>query len=158
MAPSALNEHGIRTFSGPSAWAGLGASTGIIALLGTALIWAVQRYLQALDVMATTDPDAAIVRAGLSLKILALVMGVLAIGTALYTARSCARVVHHQQIPPPGAWVFGTPTIIVGPRAVAWGRVGYVLAGLLAIMGATITYLMWEFVDLMMSGVGTSGI
>lgn len=158
MAPSALNEHGIRTFSGPSAWAGLAASSAVIVLLGAGLIWAVQRYLRALDVLAATSPDDAITRAGVSLKILAGVLGGLAIGTALYTARSCARVLAAQQIPPPGAWVFGNPTIISGNRAVLWGRVGYVLAGLLAIIGAAFTYMMFQFVDLMMSGVGTLGI
>lgn len=158
MAPSALNEHGVRTFSGPSVWAGLAGSSALIVGFGVALIWAVQRYLQALDLLAARSPDAAILRAGISLKVLALVMGVLAIGTAVHTARSCARVLAAKQIPPPGAWVLGTPTIISGERAVMWGRVGYVLAGLLAIMGAVITYLMWEFVDLMMSGVGTLGI
>lgn len=158
MAPSALNEHGVRTFSGPTAWAGLAGSSAVILLLGLGLIWAVQRYLNALDVMAARSPDAAILRAGISLKVLAVVMGVLAIGTALHTARSCARVLAAKQIPPPGAWVLGNPSLISGERAVMWGRIGYVLAGLLAIMGGLITYLMWEFVDLMMSGVGTLGI
>ncbi|MGD8327811.1 MAG: hypothetical protein PVJ49_00160 [Acidobacteriota bacterium] len=158
MAPSALDEHGIRTFSGPGAWAGLAASTAVIVLGGLGMIWGVQRYLHALDVQASTSPDAAIARAGVALKFLAMVLGTLAVATALYTARSCARVLAARQIPPPGAWVLGTPTIITGGRAVIWGRVGYVLAGLLAIMGVMVTYMMWEFVNLMMSGVGTLGI
>lgn len=158
MAPSALNEHGVRTYSGPGAWTGLVGSSALIAAFGVALVWAVQRYLQELDRLAARSPDAAVLRAGISLKVLAVVMGILAIGTALHTARSCARVLAAKQIPPPGAWVLGTPTLVTGERAVMWGRIGYVLAGILAILGAVVTYLMWQFVDLMMSGVGTLGI
>ena len=158
MAPSALNEHGVRTFSGPSVWASLAGSSALIVAFGVALVWAVQRYVHALDLMAARSPDAAILRAGISLKVLAAVMGLLAIGTALHTARSCGRVLAAKQIPPPGAWVLGNPTLISGDRAVLWGRVGYILAGVLAIVGAVITYLMWQFVDLMMSGIGTPGV
>lgn len=158
MAPSALEDHGIRTFNGPGAWAGLAGSSAVIVLLGAGLIWVVQRYLRSLNIMAGTSPDEAIARAGISLKVLAVVTGVLAVGTAVYTARSCARVLAHKQMPAPGAWVIGNPTVIVGTRAVVWGRVGYVLAGLLGIMGIAFTYMMWQFVDLMMSGVGTLGI
>jgi uncharacterized membrane protein len=155
MSPSALNEHGIRTFSGPSAWAGLAASSAVIVVLGGVMIVALESYVRSLDVLAATSPDAAIARAGTTLKVLGLIMGVLAMGTSLYTARSCARVLAHRQIPPPGSWVLGGPTVIHGTRAVIWGRVGYVLAGVLAIMGGAFTYLIWQFVDLMMAGVGT---
>lgn len=153
MSPSALNEHGIRTFSGPSAWAGLAASSAAIVALGAILIVGIEQYVRSLDVLAATSPEAAIARAGTMLKVLGLVMGVLAIGTALYTARSCARVLAHRQLPPPGSWVLGGPKVIYGTRAVVWGRVGYALAGLLAILGGSFTYLIWQFVDLMMTGV-----
>ena len=49
-------------------------------------------------------------RAGLSLKMLAVLTGVLAVGTAIYVARNCTRVLAHEQMPPPGAWVLGKPT------------------------------------------------
>ena len=158
MGTPALESLGIRSFNSRRAWAGLAGSAGAIMLLGLAMIWGMQRYLHALDVMAATAPDAAIARAGLSLRILALVMGGLAIGTAWHTARSCTRVVRAQQLPPPGAWVLGKPTVMFGARAVAWGRIGYVLASVLAVMGAAFAYLMWQFVDLMMSGVGSAQI
>ena len=156
MGSSLADEHGIRTFTGPRARAGFLASTAFIGSFGLLLIWATQRYLQTLNIMASVSPDAAIYRAGLSLKILALVMGGLAIGTSWYTARSCNRVLEHRQLPPPGAWVLGKPTVLSGTRAVVWGRVGHVLAVLLAVLGVVFTYLLWQFVDLMMSGVGSS--
>lgn len=158
MGSSALENHGIRTFDSPRAWAGLAVSAAGVLALGWLLIWATQRYLHSLNLMAGTDPDAAITRAGFSLRVLALVMGVLALGTAWHTARSCRKVLAHQQIPPPGAWVLGRPTIVSGARAVIWGRVGYALAAVLATIGIVCTYLMWQFVGLMMSGVGPQGV
>jgi len=116
---------------------------------------ALESDVRSLDVLAATSPDLAIARAGTTLKGLGVIMGVLAIGTSLYTARSCARVLAHRQIPPPGSWVMGGPKVIYGTRAVIWGRVGYALAGLLAILGGSFTYLIWQFVDLMMAGVAS---
>ena len=142
MQTTVLEEHGIRTFDSPRAWAGLAASAAGVLMLGWGLIWATQLYLHSLNVMAGTSPDAAITRAGFSLRILALVMGALALGTAWHTARSCKRVLAFQQIPPPGAWVLGRPTVVSGTRAVIWGRVGYVLAASLAVIGVVCTYLM----------------
>jgi hypothetical protein len=158
MAPSALHEHGIHTLSGPRAWVGMAGSTAAIVVAGLGLILAVQRYLHSLDLMAAISPDAAIARAGVSLKILGVVTGILAIGTSLYTIRSCRQVLAHRQLPPPGAWVLGNPTVLQGTRAVVWGRIGYVLAALLAVTAVMMTVLTWQFVDLMMSGVGTLGI
>ena len=154
MGSFLAEEHGIRTFTGRRARAAFFASTAFIGAFGLLLIWAVQRYLYSLNVMASVSPDAAIERAGLSLKILALVMGGLAIGTSWYTVRSCNRVLKHRQLPPPGAWVLGRPTVLSGTRAVVWGHAGQVLAGLLAVLGVVFTYMLWQFVDLMMSGVG----
>lgn len=158
MISSAVNEHGIRTFSGTRAYAGFAGSTAVVMLLGVALIWATQWYVRSLDVIAATSPDAAIVRAGLALKILGVVMAMLALGTSVYIARSCRQVVEHRQLPPPGARVIGKPTVLIGRRAVMWGWAGYVIAGVLAIAAVSMSFLTWEFVDLMMSGIGTSGI
>ena len=158
MRTSALENQGIRTSDSLRAWVSLAASAAGVALLGWGLIWATQRYIHSLNEMASVSPDDAIARAGFSLRVLALVMGALALGTAWHTARSCSRVLIHRQIPPPGSWVLGRPTVVSGTRAVIWGRVGYVLAALLAVIGIVCTYLMWQFVDLMMSGVGTLGI
>ena len=154
MESSLAEEHGIHTLTGRRARAEFFASTAFIGAFAMLLIWAVQRYLVTLNVMASVSPDAAIQRAGLSLKILALVMGGLAIGTSWYTVRSCNQVLKHRQLPPPGAWVLGRPTVLSGTRAVVWGHVGQVLGGLLAVLGVMFTYLLWQFVDLMMSGIG----
>ena len=158
MDPSAAEELGIRTFTGPRARAGAVASALGVGVFALVIYWSTQLYMFSLDRMAMVSPDAAISRAGLTLKVLALVIGGLALGTAAYTARSCSRVLEHRQLPPPGAWVLGNPTVVSGTRAVVWGRVGYVLAALLAVTGTAFTYKMWQFVDLMMSGVGTLGI
>ena len=154
MESSLAEEHGIRTFTGPRARAEFLASTAFVGAFGLLLIWAVQRYLDSLNVMASVSPDAAIQRAGLALKVLALVMGGLAIGTSWYTVRSCNQVLEHRQLPPPGSWVLGRPIVLFGTRAVVWACVGHVLAALLAILGVVLTYMLWQFVDLMMSGVG----
>lgn len=158
MISFAVNEHGIRTFSGTRAYAGFAGSAAAVALFGIGLIWATQWYVHSLDVMATTSPDAAILRAGLALKILGVVIATLALGTSVYIANSCRQVVEHRQLPPPGARVIGKPTVLVGRRAVFWGLTGYLLAGVLAITAVSLTLMMFEFVDLMMSGIGTSGI
>ena len=158
MISFAANEHGIRIFSGTRAYASLAASAAVVTLLGMGLIWATQWYVRSLDLMAATSPDAAILRAGLALKLLGIVIATLALGTSVYIARSCRKVVKHRQLPPPGARVIGKPTVLLGTHAVFWGWAGYVLAGVLAITAVSMTVLMWEFVDLMMSGIGTSGI
>jgi hypothetical protein len=154
MIPSAVDEHGINTFSGARAWAGLAGSAAMVALFGMGLIWATQQYVRSLDILAATSPDAAILRAGVSLKALAVVMAVLGIGTSIYIVRSCRQVLEHRQLPPPGARVIGKPTVLVGTRAVVWGWAGYGLAAVLAVTTFAVTRLMWEYVNLMMSGVG----
>jgi hypothetical protein len=154
MISSAVDEHGIHSFSGTRAWAGFAGSAAFVVLFGIGLIWATQRYIHSLDVLAATAPDAAILRAGLSLKVLGAVMAILALGTAMYIARSCRQVLAHRQLPPPGAWVIGKPTVLLGTRAVVWGWAGYALAAVLAVTAVIVTRLTWEFVELMMSGVG----
>ena len=158
MIHSAVDEHGINTFSGARAWAGFAGSAAMVALFGMTLIWATQQYVRSLDVLAATSPDAAILRAGFSLKALGVVIAVLGLGTSIYIVRSCRQVLEHRQLPPPGARVIGNPTILVGTRAVFWGWAGYVLAAVLAVTALVVTRMMWEFVDLMMSGIGSAGI
>lgn len=154
MIPSAVDEYGIHTFSGTRAWAGFAGSTAIVALFGMALVWATQQYVSSLDALAVTSPDAAILRAGLALKSLGAVMAALGLGTSIYIARSCGQVRQHRQLPPPGAWVLGRPTVLLGTRAVVWAWAGYVLATVLAVTAVIVTVLMWQFVDLMTSGIG----
>ncbi|MFQ5744385.1 MAG: hypothetical protein ACE5HV_12470 [Acidobacteriota bacterium] len=149
-----IEEHGIRTFHGPRVWAGLLVSFAFILLLGWGLIQAMQAYLARLDQIARLSPDTAIARAGLSMQILGVVMGALAIGTALYTYRASRKVIDNRQLPPPGTWVLGKPVVVGGDRAVLMGRIGYLLAALLAVSGLAAAALIWRFVDLMMSGVG----
>ncbi len=126
----------------------------MVAMLGAGLIWATQRYVRSLDMMAATSPDAAILRAGFALKVLVGIMAILAVGTSIYIVRSCRQVLAHRQLPPPGARVLGNPKVIVGTYAVVWGWTGYALAVVLVGAAGTVTALMWEFVDLMVSGIG----
>jgi hypothetical protein len=154
MLSSAVNEHGIHTHSSSRAWAGFAGSATLVALSGMGLIWMTQQYVRSLDIMAATSPDAAILRAGLSLKILVGIMAVLALGTSIYIVRSCRQVLEHRQLPPPGARVIGNPRVMVGRSAVLLGWTGYALAAVLVCATVAVTALMWQFVDLMMSGIG----
>lgn len=154
MISSAVDEHGIYTVSGTRAWAGLAGSSAIVSLLGMGLIWATRVYVDSLDVLALSSPDAAILRAGIALKGLAVVMAILGLGTSIYIFRSCGRVREHRQLPPPGTRVLGRPKVLHGTGAVMWAWAGYALAAMLAVIAVVVTVLMWQFVNLMMSGIG----
>lgn len=158
MISFAVDEHGIHTSSGTRTWVSFAGSAAAVALFGAALIWATQRYVRSLDIMAASSPDAAILRAGVALKLLGVVIAILALGTSVYIVRSCRKVVEHRQLPPPGARVIGNPTVLHGTRAVFWASVGYLLSVVLATSAFVMTVLLWQFVDLMMSGVGSYGI
>lgn len=148
-----MNEYGIRTFTGPRMWVQLIVMLAFTALLCWGLVYATQSYLASLDRIAARSPEEAIIRAGRAMRILGMVMGGLTIGTALYLVRSSRRVIRNRQLPPPGAWVLGTPKVVTGNRAVVLGLLGYVLSAVLVVAGVVVMLLMWRFVDLMMSGV-----
>ncbi len=148
-----IDEHGIRTFHGPYVWVGAGISTLLILLFCWGLIYATQLFLQSLNILATTSPEAAILRAGLALRVLGAVMGALALATAAYTVRMSKRVILNRQIPPPGVWVLGQPKMVFGDRAAALGYIGYGLAVLLSVVGVAVVALLWHYVGLMTSGV-----
>ena len=146
-------EHGIRIFQGPRVWVGTTLAMVAILLLCWGLIVATQSFLQSLNVIATTSPEAAILRAGLALRILGAIMGALALATAAYTVRMSKRVILNRQMPPPGVWVLGRPRMIFGDRAAMYGYIGYGLAALLSVVGVVVVTLLWHYVGLMTSGV-----
>ena len=147
------DEHGIRTFHGPRMWFGAAVAFTAILLLCWGLVVATQAYLRELNLLATTSPEEAILKAGVALRILGAIMGGLAIGTAAYTLRMSKRVITSRQIPPPGVWVLGNPKIVFGERAVVFGYLGYGLAALLTLVGLAVLVLVWHYVGLMTSGV-----
>jgi hypothetical protein len=146
--------HGIRTFTGPVVWLWVTASLVLILLMCWGMIVATQSYLETLNILASTSPDEAILKAGVALRVLGAVMAALAIGTAAYTVRMSKRVILNRQLPPPGVWVLGKPKVVFGDRAVIFGYVGYGLAAVLSIAGMGALMLVWRFVGLMSSGVG----
>ncbi len=148
-----LEEHGIRTFHGPRVWFGTAVSLVLILLLCWGLILATQAFLRSLNILATTSPEAAILRAGLALRVLGAIMGGLALATAAYTVRMSKRVIANRQLPPPGVWVLGKPKIVFGERAALFGYIGYGLAALLSGVGVSVVVLLWHYVGLMTSGV-----
>jgi hypothetical protein len=115
---------------------------------------ATQSFLRNLNILASTSPDEAILRAGVALRVLGGIMAGLAIATSVYTVRMSRRVISNRQLPPPGVWVLGKPTVVLGDRAVVCGYVGYGLAAVLSIAGVAAFALLWRFVGLMSSGVG----
>lgn len=147
-------DYGIQALQGTRAWIGAAVGLLFVVAVGAALLVGTQRYLAGLDQLSTVAMDESITRAGRALRLLGLLIGTLTVGTAAYTARSSQKVVASRQLPPPGARVLGRPRVILGDRAIFWGRIGYLLAALLAAAGITFTVLLWHFVDLMMSGVG----
>jgi hypothetical protein len=148
-----LEEHGINTFHGPRMWVGTAIALVLILLLCWGLIVATKLFLRSLDILAMTSPEAAILRAGLALRVLGAVMGGLALATAAYTVRMSKLVILNRQMPPPGAWVLGNPKIVLGDRAALFGYVGYGLAALLSVIGVVVVGLLWHYVSLMTSGV-----
>ena len=134
-------------------WIGMAISLVLILLLCWGLIAATQLFLRSLDILAMTSPEAAILRAGLALRVLGAVMGGLALATAAYTIRMSKLVISSRQLPPPGAWVLGNPKIVLGDRAALFGYVGYGLAALLSMIGVVVVGLLWHYVSLMTSGV-----
>ena len=146
-------EHGIRTFHGRRMWLGLAISLMLVALLCWGLILATQLFLRSLNILATTSPEEAILRAGVALRVLGGIMGALAVGTAIYTIRMSKRVIVNRQIPPPGVWVLGKPKVVFGDRAMIFGYIGYGLGALLSFMGVAVVVLVWHYVGLMISGV-----
>ncbi len=148
-----IEEHGIRTFHGPRVWFGTAVSLVLILLLCWGLVLATQAFLRSLNILATTSPEAAILRAGLALRVLGAIMGGLALATAAYTVRMSKRVIANRQLPPPGVWVLGKPRIVFGERAALFGYIGYGLAALLSVAGVSVVVLLWHYVGLMTSGV-----
>jgi len=148
-----IEEHGIRTFHGPRVWFGTAVSLVLILLLCWGLTLATQAFLRSLNILATTSPEAAILRAGLALRVLGAIMGGLALATAAYTVRMSKRVIANRQLPPPGVWVLGKPKIVFGERAALFGYIGYGLAALLSVAGVSVVVLLWHYVGLMASGV-----
>ncbi len=146
-------EYGIRTFHGPRMWMGAAFALLLILVLCWGLIVATQVFLRSLDILAMTSPETAILRAGLALRVLGAIMGGLALATAAYTARMSKLVILNRQVPPPGAWVLGKPTVVFGDRAAMLGYVGYGLAALLSVVGVVVVGLLWHYVSLMTSGV-----
>lgn len=146
-------EYGIRTFHGPRMWLGAAVAVLLILLVCVGLIVATQLFLRSLDILARTSPEAAILRAGLALRVLGAIMGGLALATAAYTVRMSKHVILNRQIPPPGAWVLGKPKIVLGDRAAMFGYVGYGLAALLSVVGVVVVGLLWHYVTLMTAGV-----
>ena len=146
-------EYGIRTFHGPRMWIGAALAALLILLLCWGLIVSTHLFLRSLDLLAMTSPEAAILRAGLALRVLGAIMGGLALATAAYTIRMSKRVISSRQVPPPGAWVLGKPKMVFGGRAAMFGYVGYGLAALLSVAGVVVLGLLWHYVSLMTSGV-----
>ena len=146
-------EHGIRIFQGPRMWVGTTLAMLAILLLCWGLVLATQSFLHNLNVIASTSPEVAILRAGLALRVLGAIMCALALATAAYTVRMSKRVITNRQIPPPGVWVLGKPKMVFGDRAAMCGYVGYGLAALLSVVGVVVVALLWHYVGLMTSGV-----
>ena len=148
-----IDEHGIRSFHGPRMWLGTVIALLLIVLLCWGLVLVTRAYLTNLNVLASTSPEEAILRAGVVLRILGALMGGLAVATAIYTARMSKRVIASRQIPPPGVWVLGNPKVVFEERAVIVGYIGYGLATLLSVVGIAVLVLVWHYVGLMTSGV-----
>ena len=111
------------------------------AVAGAILIALARTYRPALERWITQDPDQVGSRLRLAFSILAVVSSGSLLGFAAYFWRLGMRVVHAEQIPPPGLAVLRDTPIVRGSAARRRGRFIQVVAVMLTLLAVLIAVL-----------------
>jgi hypothetical protein len=125
----------IRSWRDRGFW--LPLACAVLLVLSLALggdLW-VRRYIQELQVLRVSNPEAAAVAAERGLRLLGQAVGGFALGCSVLLARYFQLGFREQRLPPSGWWSLGARRAAVGPRARSLSLFGLGLSVLLAAAG-----------------------
>jgi hypothetical protein len=119
--------------------------------LGLFAYWATQRFVDATQELATEDPDAAVARLALAMKLLGTVTSLIMVAIAGGLFRFSLTVYRGERFPPLDSRIIRDTRILRGKEARARAWIGFALAALIAGVGTTGGVLLWRMATLLLS-------
>ena len=125
----------IRSWQDRGFWLPLAGALLLVAMIGLSAQWWAHRYLQGLESLRASSPEAAAAAAERGLRLLGQTVCGFSLASAALLFRYFQLGLREQRLPPSGWWSLGARRMAVGPGARGLCRLGLGLSLLLALAG-----------------------
>jgi hypothetical protein len=108
-----------------------------------------EHLVEDLQELGRADPNLAVERAGLTIKLLALTLGILLALFAAWLFHFSLRVQRAGRFPPPGARLIRESRILTGVEAETRARRGFIMAAIIAAAAVALPAYLWHITDIL---------